>query len=423
MREAVNQRPLFYIFHIESYYLYTHTQYNPFRENIMKKIFISCISLLLLTTAAILAVSCKEHNDDDDTSKAAETVIMFFPYSSLESSITKNIEAFKKAIVSRGGLGRSRVVVFQTISNGNARMYEIKYDNGMCTDHIIETDIAITFHSNDQQQVTSDIQRILSIVKQHAEAESYSLISGCHGNAWLPAGTYNLNELNSRAFGTSTTNFQIDNSSVVTALLNEGMHLRYILFDACFMSNIETIFEYQEVCDYYISSPTEILAYGMPYDVMGDALLKHNYDEAAKKYHEFYSATSTPYATISVVDCRHISDMVNVMNRIYESADVLTDVSTLQPMEGMKPTVFFDFADYVNTLCTDDALRNEFNSTLQALVPYKYHTPSFYSVFNKKFIAVNSYCGLNTSEPTQHPALLEAIRQTPWHIATRGGSR
>ena len=66
--------------------------------------------------------------------------------------------------------------------------------------------------------------------------------------------------------------------------------------------------------------------------------------QLTKKYHEFYSTTSTPYATISLVDCRHISDMVNVMNRIYESADIITDVSTLQPMEGMKPTVFFDFA-------------------------------------------------------------------------------
>lgn len=384
----------------------------------MKKHLISCLSLLLAIAATVLAVSCKEHNKDDEPAKAAETVIMFFPYSGLESSIKQNIDSFKKAIITRGGLGKSRAVVFQTIANGRAHLYEIKYENGVCTDHTIESNISISFDSNDQQQVTADIQRMLSVIRQQAEAEKYSLIIGCHGTAWLPAGTYSLSELNSRAFGTGTTNFQIDNSSLVTALLNEGMHLNYILFDACFMSNIETVYEYREVCDYFISSPTEILAYGMPYEIMGDALLNHNYHEAVKQYYEFYSNKSTPYGTISVTDCRYIEEMAKVIKEIRQSANATIDIEEIQRMEGISSTVFFDFADYINMVCTDNTLRSEFNNTMRLLVPYKYHTPSFYSVFGKKAIEIDSFCGLNTSEPTQHSSLTETVKQTAWYNAT-----
>lgn len=385
----------------------------------MKTFIIKLLSLLIILTVSFTIFSCSDNNNDEPVpQKHTETLLLLFPYSGLENSISQNIDNFKQAIISRGGLGRKSMIVFQATSDGKARIYEIEYANGACTERIIEDNVSISFTSNDQIQITQDIQRILRIVKAEASAESYSLIIGSHGTAWLPAGVYSLSALNSRAFGTGTQDYQIDNSSLITALLNEGIHLNYILFDACFMANIETIYEYHEVCDYFISSPTEILAYGMPYEIMGNALLNNNYNEAAKQYYEFYSNRSAPYGTISVTDCRYMDDMASIMKQINQSASTTAEISGIQPMEGISSTVFYDFADYVNKICTDNALRSEFNNTMQLLVPYKYHTPTFYSVFGKKAIKVESFCGLNISEPTQHSSLTDAVRQTAWYAAT-----
>ena len=40
----------------------------------------------------------------------------------------------------------------------------------------------------------------------------------------------------------------------------------YLLFDACFMANIETLYDLRECTDYVIAAPCEIMGEGFPYE-------------------------------------------------------------------------------------------------------------------------------------------------------------
>lgn len=43
----------------------------------------------------------------------------------------------------------------------------------------------------------------------------------------------------------------------------------------------------------------------------------------------------------------------------------------LQGLDGYTPVIFYDFADYVLTLCSDPVLTARFREQLERLVPYK----------------------------------------------------
>ena len=52
-----------------------------------------------------------------------------------------------------------------------------------------------------------------------------------------------------------------------------------------------------------------------------------------------------------------------------------TQVINIQRMDGYSPVIFYDFGDYVQTLCgTDTEVYNNFKTLLEKVIPYKTHT-------------------------------------------------
>ena len=85
------------------------------------------------------------------------------------------------------------------------------------------------------------VQRMLADVEALAPAQHYGIIVGCHGKAWVPA---------NQGAAVKAQNYRTD----------------YLLFDACFMANIETLYDLRECTDYVIAAPCEIMGQGFPYD-------------------------------------------------------------------------------------------------------------------------------------------------------------
>ena len=106
------------------------------------------------------------------------------------------------------------------------------------------------------------VQRMLSDVAALAPAQHYGIIVGCHGKAWVPADhgalSYSArmtNELEdlwipmpgallTRSFG--DTGRSIDITNFAAAVKAQNYRPDYLLFDACFMANIETL--YSNLC-------------------------------------------------------------------------------------------------------------------------------------------------------------------------------
>lgn len=394
---------------------------------LMKRLLSYILTVILLCG---VTVSCNK-NDEPVEPVQTETVIMFFPYSALESYINENIRMMKEAIVARKGLGNTRIMVYKASSDKSGLLFEILYNNNSCKDDYLSS-LSATFDTYDQESNIVKLQTVFDRIKNHAPADKYSLIVGSHGNSWIQAGNY-IGDMDVKsakgtkptAFGTASRGNQLDNSTLVAAAQASGLHFEYLLFDACYMASIEAAYDFRKICDYYIASQNEILAGGVPYNKVGDALLKHNYLGVVNGFYNYYSKYSSdgvlyPYGSLSVISTKHLDSMAEIVKKINTTALAKdTDLSMIQKQDGINPTIFFDFYDYYSKVCTDKALLSSLTSLLNELVPYEHHTPEFFCVFSTPdHLPVTTACGLDTSHPTVNPRAETLLRNTEWWKAT-----
>ena len=88
---------------------------------------------------------------------------------------------------------------------------------------------------------------------------------------------------------------------------------------------------------------------------------------------------------------------------------------TIQRLDGYTPVIFYDFADYITSLCNDPILLNQFREQLNHLVPYKTHTKNFYTMA-KGIIPINTFSGITTSDPSDNPMTV-LKENTLWYKA------
>lgn len=388
----------------------------------MKQTILYIITVILLCG---VTVSCQ--NEDDG--EVAETVIMFFPFSGLENIIDMNIECMKTAIANRKGLSNQRIIVYKAIDRSMGALYEIKYTKGRCVDVQI-ADVSATFTSGGQVSNAVKLQSVLEKVKNVAPARSYSMIIGCHGSSWLPAGNsisnmnYSFAKKNVTAFGSASEPYQLDNSTLVEALNKSGIHLTYLLFDACYMASIEAAYDFRNICDYYIASQNEIMDYGVPYDKIGDALLRHDYQSVVNGFYDFYSnyffeGGSFPYGSLSVINPHNLEPIAALIKIINAEYLVDVDLKKVQNMDGITPTIFFDLYDYFDKACSDATYRNALKAAIDQAVLYEKHTPEFYTYFSSTTHApIKTACGLNISQPTRNRDAKPLLELNEWYKAT-----
>ena len=211
----------------------------------------------------------------------------------------------------------------------------------------------------------------------------------------------------------------VDTATLAEGLANTGQRMEYVLFDDCYMSNIETAYDLRNVTDYLIASTCEIMIEGMPYDKIGIDLLNNDFKGVVDGFYDFYSSFKMPCGTIGVTDCHEVEEMAYIMQQINMNCpDLSCSVTEIQDLDGFENTIFFDFGDYVNRLCMDQSLLDEFNSQLERLVPYKACTNTYYSSYSGKEHVINTFSGLTISDPSINRSITNVKTQTNWYRDT-----
>ncbi len=410
----------------------------------VKRIFI--LPLLLLTI--LVPGACSDDSDDDKRPEPVRKTLFFYmPWSGNSSDLTsafyKNIQSMKAAIAN-GGLTNERIIVFISVSASRAQMFEITYKNGMCSEEMIRE------YSSPMLTTAEGIAGILSDMRSAAPASSYAMVIGAHGYSWVRVEDYDAAKRQrmapghhdysdgdgldyferlaqdgssplTRFFGGTETAHRTNITTLAEALDMAGMRMEYILFDVCYMSSIEVIYDLRHSADFIMACPTEIMGVGMPYNRIGRMLLgATNYSGITDEFLRFYSSYSQPYGTFAVTDCRELDSLATLMRRINAAHTFDTAyLKQLQRMDGDSPSLLYDLGDYVDHLCTDSVLANEFRAQLNRAVPYKTHTEKYPYVYGNSLQtrAIHSYCGLTTSAPSQHK-LAAGVVNTSWHIDT-----
>jgi hypothetical protein len=289
---------------------------------------------------------------------------------------------------------------------------------------------------------------IIKTMADYATAQEYGLIVGSHGKGWIPkhiaASTLEAERYQRlwapvpgaalvRHIGDREVT-QLDTEEVAEAIVASGIKPEYIIFDVCYMSNIESLYDLRNATNYILASPVEVMAKGMPYDLIIPQLItnvdtRSTLDAAAKAFVESYKATGNSIfasACSAVTVCSELEALAEATKRTNQSLDESIDHTTLQHYDGISssnnPThIFYDFEDFVLNSCTDTAAREAFVEQLNRTILSRYHTDSFYSTYSGSTTPIQHYSGVSTSAPItldSASAYIEEWKATAWYQAT-----
>ncbi|WP_455540525.1 clostripain-related cysteine peptidase [Prevotella fusca] len=407
----------------------------------MKKFF-----FLLQLTVLLVFTSCHREDPTPDPTppvptEAENTIFVYMPWSGSPGSLypffQKNLTDIKQAVESQGGLGDKHLIVFISDSPSKGSLINVKYQQGRCVDDTV----AVFNNTLASQQLNSAnwITTVLKRVQAYAPARSYSMIVGCHGMGWIPGNSGTRSRYTTsgfrrrdverlpltRWFGGDT--YKTDISTFDKGIEQSGIgKMQYILFDDCYMSTIEVAYELRHSAKHIIACPTEIMAHGMPYDLLWTELSKSSpdYGSICDTFYNFYISYSYPYGTIGVIDCSQIDGMVDIMKSINHSGNLVSvSEDDVQIMDGYQPAMFFDMGDYVRKIAKNEtALLARFERQLSLLVPYKRNTPSFFTEVRNPGVGdvlpINTYSGITISDLSSNTMVKKVLAYSPYYKAT-----
>lgn len=394
----------------------------------------------LLLALTFIFTSCDKDDIPEPSGPAKHTLLLYMPGRDLLQFYEGNISGLEKAVeagTTRNGRGHI-MVCYQPDSYDRATLLEIRYDTKQRK--AVRKELKI--YENFRAENTASVQELFADVQQAAPAESYGLAIGCHGFGWVPVGSvmpksaYSMERPYPEALITRTTTryfgdsgHEIEISQLADAVAELPYRFDYLIFDDCFMANIETLYDLRHSFDYVVASPCEIMGAGFPYDRTTPYLFSSDQPDLAAVCHAFWYFYDQDWDTIHP-NCRSGCISLAVMDELEALAAIVAeihagptqeyDINTLQYYEGMITHVFYDLGDYVRAICTNEALSTRFEEQLNRAFPptSRLHTPSFYSKWDICMIPVKSYSGVTTSEPSK--LYTNQHKATSWYRRTHG---
>ena len=424
-------------------------------------LFICSISLAMTFT------SCSEEAFDTD-SVNKQTILVFYPwtgsqsYTGLLGYLQNNIDSICDGIIDRKGLNNSRVLVFLSDKYKHSTLYDLQYN---ATTKSVDR-VPLKEYEGASYASAEGIADILNEVKTQASALNYALIVGAHGCGWTYASDWSRypyyarpsvtrpsdsalsgysaadnsatdissfsgiqfgpdpNAPLTRFFGSvSLAENAMDISTLAEGIRESGLKMQYILFDACYMSNIETAYELKDVTNYMIASGSEIMAAGLPYRSMWSYLnsATPNYSGIVSTSVNFYKNSSAPFCNLAAIDCRQVEKLAGVMKEINAQYQLSASVSldSIQHLDGFRPHLFYDLETYVDSLRPSGYLLDQFKSQLKLTIKASDHTDEAYTcIYSSDSFKIKNYCGITISDPSQHSVAIKGREKTGWWKAT-----
>ena len=409
-------------------------------------LFICSISLAMTFT------SCSEEAFDTD-SVNKQTILVFYPWTGSKSNtgllgyLQNNIDSICDGIIDRKGLNNSRVLVFLSDKYNHSTLYDLQYD---ATTKSVNR-VPLKEYEGTSYASAEGFADILNEVKTQADALNYALIVGVHGCGWTYASDWSRypyyarpsvtrprdnnfsgiqfgpdpNAPLTRFFGSvSLAENAMDISTLAEGIRESGLKMQYILFDACYMSNIETAYELKDVTNYMIASGSEIMAAGLPYRLMWSYLnsATPNYSSIVSTSVNFYkNNSSAPFCNLAAIDCRQVEKLASVMKDINAENQLSADVNldSIQHLDGFRPNLFYDLETYVDSLHPSGYLLDQFKNQLKLTIKASDHTDEAYTcIYSSESFKIKNYCGITISDPSQHSVAIKGREKTGWWKAT-----
>lgn len=382
----------------------------------------------LYFTALMLLVSCAFEVDNTPT----RTVLVYIAAdNNLSGDAGYNIEHMKMAMSGSSVMEHMNLLVYVDRLKTNPALLHIH-------DHRADT---IKAYDEKNSADASTLREVIDYVKREWPSDYYGLVLWSHGTGWLPESQLHYVAPNlgyvpiRRAHATkafSKDYITVDGKQVakwmeiedlVEAIPN-GM-FDYILFDACYMGNVEIAYALRNKTKYIVSSCFEIVSTGFPYDRAAPYLLNSNLTQACMEFYSYYNRMTNweQMAGISIVKTDGLDSLARCFKKVvadFRDSIPVMDVSKVQRFDRFNNHVFYDLEDFVHKLGPRKEYLNEFRLQLSECVQFKISTPYIFPK-DEDSIKVNTYCGLSVYIPLEKydaPGLNDDYRRTEWSERT-----
>ena len=376
---------------------------------------------------------------------APQTIMVYFVGTNLgryfETNTSKMLTALNDNIQQN-----SRVMVLFSTSTTDATLYELRYDSRLgkaVKEKVKELSLPTPYNA-------SLFENNIREMKELAPAEKYALVIGSHGHGWTPKNFTSATSLRLRKMGISNPSLlwqkpegaltrhigdsgytvQYDICEIAEGIIANNIKLEYLLFDSCFMGNIESAYELRNATKYIIGSPCEIMGAGFPYAKVMPYMLtgggtSFNLDKICSEYVEHYRSDksvgirSACIALTNTAELEALATTVKAVNSATQKSNFSLD--NVQIYDGINASynpvhIFYDLRDLVEQSCADDEKVKAFKTQLAKTVTSLYYTDRFYSAYDNKYHDINHYSGTTTSAMVDFCSA--EWRQTAWYNAT-----
>lgn len=365
-----------------------------FKINSFRYLYKSLIIICLVT----FFWSCSAINDSPDPPAPeelgpAQTTILI--YAVATNSLTGNLVSDKREMLQAASsidLSKNNIYIFETqykYLEDNTRIGNVALLKLVKASEPGEYKWETVREYNDgiASLDPNRIREIIYYVTDNNESEHYGLIFWSHSTASQPyfddstRSTISTQEVGKvslpmqysfgqdLSYANGDPHYQINIDDLAKAVPDNLFD--FIWFDSCYMSNIETIYQFRNKCQTFVGYPTEVLDDGLPYQYVMPKMVGESPDliEAAKAFFNYYS---TSFATIAVVDMNKIETFAEDCRNLYSKINVPN--SALMKFSRYSTGPFYDLGDYTKELVNqqgNELSSQEWDEILKECVLYK----------------------------------------------------
>ncbi len=360
------------------------------------------ILLKALIFAAVLTASscsCTKPGCEVDHAKTRKVLLLYSAgYNSLKNYLLDDIEDLKQGWLPGNDCCDDKLLVYThtPAQNGGYNRptspYLIQLYRG--ADGKAVADTLVKYPEGTISSSASQLNSVLSHIKESYPAKSYGIIFSSHATGYLPPEYYTKPEAAPKSIGQDQVgtpgnyvSYEIELCDFAEAI---PMKMDYILFDACLMGGVEVAYELREKCGKVGFSQAEVLAEGFDYKTLTTHLLQNAEPDpqaVCEDYFKQYESQSgvSQSATVSFVDCGRMQNLAAACRDIFSAHRnglASIDPNKVQRFYRYDYHWFYDMESIIMEAGATEGEMAALHSALDECVIYKAHTPSFMGSFD-----------------------------------------
>ena len=338
--------------------------------------------IFLLSFLIFALFSCKDKINTEDIPKSA-TLFFMAANNNLDSYLSDNVDQIVDNYIPSY---KKDIFIYYKGKYGDKetpRLYQVKQSGSAQAYLSIVKEYGVDMNSASMESVKIVMDDLLSLENTTTIED---LVLSSHGGSWLPG------DESPRVRGILQDN-DYDNFIDIDVLAAglEEYNLNSIIFDACFMSSIEVLYQLRNSAKYILASPAEVLARGMFYDLITPYFTQTMTKDVLSKMAEIttnsYKAESDismQSATFLVTECKDLDELGIVVRSILDKYGDPQGVVDLTPIlryddKYRHGTFLHDYKQVLYKLIGDNTGdKAELDAIWSKAFPHYYHTDMFF---------------------------------------------